>query len=417
MGTAATIANVPETLKNIWEDEVHDFLFDGSTWFGQCPKAEDWDGDSIKITVMYGGMNGRSAKFANAQNRKSPPKYKQMDIESRDNFALWSVDHKLIIISRNKRGALVRQLADNTKLAMTRLKYSTSWMLWGNGGGAAGKISSVVGTAITLTDKNDVRNWEVGDFINAATTDGTSGSLKLNGGSTASTEITAINEDTGVLTTANDTTGYTTAWAANDFLFHDGDFGAVFHGVKAFVTPSAPGTGGVPASIHGMDRTAHLTRLGGHRFTATTGNVADEIMTAVSLAGRRNCNFTDLYAPPEVCNEVEIELQGSKRYTTESVGRVGYQAIEFTTLDGKVVKLWSDSFIPKSPNGKRVVYGLRRDSFKFHTALSYPMWLTIDGSKVMDMERDANQFEGRIGGYGEFYCTAPGDNFVLELTV
>ncbi len=412
MPTAATVANVPETLKNIWEDEIHDFLYEGSTWFGQIPKAEDWDGRYQLVTVMYGGMNGRSATFADAQSNKAPPKYKQMQIESRDNFALWSVDHKLIVLSRNQRGALVRALAENTKLAMERLKYSTSWMLWGNGGGAIGKISGAPTTTATLADPNDVRNFEIGDVIEASTADGTSGSVKPQ-----TATVTAINEDTGVITFGVDVSGLGTPWAANDFLFHDGDFGKVFNGVPTYVPPSAPGTGGVPASIHGMDRTAHLTRLGGHRFTAATANVADEVKTALAKAFRRHCSVTDLYAPPEAFDEIEAELQTLKRYVDESVGRVGYKGLEFTTQDGKVIKLWSDSFIRKSPNGKRQIFGLRRDSWKFHTALAYPMWLSIDGKREFDLERDANQSEGRVGGYGEAYCAAPGDNFVLELTV
>ena len=54
---AATVANVPETLKDIWEDEIHDFLYEDSTWFGQIPKDTSWEGENQIITVMYGGMN------------------------------------------------------------------------------------------------------------------------------------------------------------------------------------------------------------------------------------------------------------------------------------------------------------------------------------------------------------------------
>lgn len=411
MGTAATVANVPETLKNIWEDEIHDFLYEDSTYFGMVPKDETWDGQYQLITVHYGGMNGRSAKFADAQAAKSPPKYKQMQIPTRDNFAIWSVDHKLIVLSRNQRGALVRALAESTEKAMNRLKHSTSFMLWGNGGGAIGKISAVVDTLITLADPNDVRNFEVGDVIEASTADGTSGAVKPQ-----SSTVSAIDEDAGTLTMADDVDSFGTAWAANDFLFHDGDFGVVFNGVPTFVPPSAPGAGGIPTSIFGMDRSAHKTRLGGHRFTASTANISDEIKAALAKAYRRNCNVTHLFCSPEAFDEVESEIQTSKRYVDEKVGRVGYTGLEFTTQGGKVIKLFSDSSIRKSPNAKRQVYGLKLDSWKLHTALAYPMWLTIDGKKEMDLERDANQSEGRIGGYGEHYCKAPGENFVLELT-
>lgn len=410
--TAATTANVPELLKDIWEDEVTDFLYEDATLFGMIPKDETWEGLRQIVTVMYGGMNGRSATFADAQANKTPPKYKQMEIESRDNFALWSIDHKLITLTRSQRGSLVRALAETTELAMTRLKYSTSFMLWGNGGGAIGKISAVADTLVTLADPNDVRNFEVGDVIEASTADGTSGAVKAQ-----TATVDEIDEDAGTITFVEDVDSLGTPWAVNDFLFHEGDFGAVFHGVPAYVCPDAPGSGGVPVSIHGMDRSAHLTRLGGHRFAASTANVVDEIKLALAKAQRRNCKVSHLFAPPELFDEVEAELQSAKRYVDESVGRVGYKGIEFTTQDGKIVKLFSDSSIRKSPAGKRQTFGLKLDTWKLHTALAYPMWLTSDGKKELDMERDANASEGRIGGYGEAYTKAPGQNFVLEHTV
>lgn len=412
MGTAATVANVPETLKDIWEDEIHDFLYEDSTWFGQIPKDTSWEGEHQLITVMYGGMNGRSATFSDAQANKSPPKYKVMQIPTRDNYGLWSIDHKLIVLSRSQKGSLVRALAENTEKAMTRLKHSTCFMLWGNGGGKIGKILTVSNDTVVLADINDIRNFEVGDIIESSTADGTSGAVKAQ-----KATVEALDEDTGTITFEEDVDSFGTPWAVADFLFHDGDFGAVFHGVPSYVPSSAPGTGGVPTTIHGMDRTAHLTRLGGHRFTATTANVADEIKAALAKSKRRNCKISDLYAPPEVFDEIEAELQVQKRYVDETVGRVGYKGLEFTLQGGKTIKLWADDDIPKSPNGKRQVYGLKRDAWKFHTALEYPMWLTLDGKREFDTERDANASEGRIGGYGMPYTNEPGNNFVLELTV
>jgi hypothetical protein len=414
MGTAANVSNVPETLKDIWEDEIHDFLYEDSTWFGQIPKDTSWEGEHQIITVMYGGMNGRSAVFSNAQSNKSPPKYKNMQILSRDNFALWSIDHKLVVLTRSQKGSLVRALAENTEKAMTRLKHSTCFMLWGNGGGSIGKIAGITSgnTILELVDHNDVRNFEVGDVLNASSADGTTGAVRA-----LTYTVSDIDEDNGKITVDGDVTTGGDDWIVGDYLFHNGDFGAVFHGVPAYVPSSAPGSGGVPTSIHGMDRSAHLTRLGGHRFTAATANLTDEIKTALAKAWRRHCEVSDLYTCPEAFDEVEAELQTQKRYVDESVGRVGYKGLEFTTQGGKIIKLWSDPDIRKSPNGKRQLYGIKRDSWKFHTALEYPLWLTLDGKRAFDMERDANQSEGRIGGYGESYCSEPGNNFVLEFTV
>lgn len=418
MGAAATVANVPEILKNIWKDEIFDFQYENSPFYGQIEKDTTWDGLFQIITVQYGGMSGRSALFAQAQANKGPPKYKKMQVDTSDNFALWSVDHKLITLSRNQRGALVRALAENTEKAMTKFKRSTSWMLWRNGGGAigqlvAGAIPAAAGgkTVLTLLDVNDIRNFDIDDVITASVDDGTGGA----GVAANKYTIVALDEDTGEITVTG-TVLVDGTWAPSDFLFADGDYGAALFGVPAYVTLEKPGTGTTPDDIWGMSRKDHPTRLAGHRFTATTAVLTDEIKLALTKAYRRNADVTDLWTSPEVFEEVESELGVQRRYVDVKVGRVGFSGLEFTSQSGKVVKLFSDPDIPRTKNGKRQLFGLNMDRWKLHTALDYPMWLTIDGKKDFMQEQSANQSEGRVGGYGQAYTDAPGENFVLEFT-
>lgn len=415
MGSAATIANVPQILKNIWKDEVHDFQYENAPLYGMIPKDTTWDGRYQLVTIKYGGFSGRSATFGNAKTNKGPGKFAQMQIDTRDNFAVWSVDHKLITLSRSKRGALVQALSDATENAFTKLKRSTSWMLWRNGGGAIGKVGALVTPgptlAFTLADPNDCRNIDIGDIITFANDDGVAAGGTLG----ATREVVDINEDTGVITVDSDLTTIA-GLGVGDFVFIDGDYNAAFYGVAAYVPLSTPGTGGVPAAIWGMDRTDHPTRKGGQRFSAATAAVTTEIKAALTKCYRRNCNPSHLFVGPEVFDEIEGELGTNRRYVDVNVGRVGFTGLEFTTQQGKVVKVFSDADIPKSANGKRLVYGLNLDTWVLHTALDYPMWLTLNGNKDFMLEENANQSEGRLGGYGMPYTDAPGENFVLELT-
>jgi len=416
MGQAATVANVPEILKNIWKDEIFDFQYEDSPFYGQIEKDTSWDGLFQIITVQYGGMSGRSAKFVNAQANKGPPKYKKMQVDTSDNFALWSVDHKLITLSRNQRGALVRALAENTEKAMTKFKRSTSWMLWRNGGGAIGKIAAIgaaVGgvSPVTLVDVNDVRNFDIDDVMAASVDDGLAGA----GVAARTYEVVDIDEDAGIISFTGNIVG-DAAWAVGDYIFPDGDYGAALYGVPAYITLEKPGTGTTPAAIWGMPRTDHPTRLAGHRFTAATADVVEEIKAALTKAYRRSCDVTDLWTSPEVFDEIEATLGTQRRYVDVKVGRVGFSGLEFTSQSGKVVKLFSDPDMAKSKNNKRQLFGLNMDTWKLHSALDYPMWLTIDGKKDFMQEQSANQSEGRVGGYGQAYCDAPGENFVLEFT-
>jgi hypothetical protein len=415
MGTAANIANVPEILKNVWKDDIFDFMYEDQPLMGLLDKDTSWDGLYQIITVMYGGMAGRSANFEDAQGGKSPPKYKQMQILTRDNFALWSVDHKLITLSRNNRGALVRALAESTEKATSKLKRSSCWMFWRNGGGSVGVIGSIpAADTIRLVDKNDIRNYDLDDVIKLASTDGTSGAVEA-----GELTIIGLDEDTGDIQFSAGVVASVAAAAPTFHLFHKGDFGKAFLGVPAYVTLHDPGVSGVPTSLWGMDRSDFKTRLAGSRFTGTAATVIADIKTSLAKAHRRNIETSHLFVSPEIYDAIESDIGTARRYTTEKVGTVGYEALMFTTQGGKAVKVYSDADIPKSADGTlQYVFGLNLDQWKFHTADDYPMWLASvanGGGKFM-VEQNANQTEGRLGGYGQLYTNAPGQNWNLALS-
>jgi len=338
-----------------------------------------------------------------------------MQISTRDNFAVWSVDHKLITLSRNNRGALVRALAESTEKATTKLKRSSCWQFWRNGGGAVGTVQSVGASSIVLEDLNDIRNFDLDDPIQFSTDDG---SPTVPAGVRAGTAIiTGLDEDTGTVTF--NVTMASIGVTGADSLFHRGDYAKSFLGIPAYVTLFTPGSGGVPTSIWGMDRSDFQTRLAGSRFSGTVATVTQDIKDSLATAHRRNIEISHLFVPPEIYNEIETDIGTSRRYTTEKTGTVGYEALVFTTQGGKSVKVYSDADIPKSPDGSTsYVFGLNLDTWKFHTADEYPMWLAsvANGSGKFMAEQNANATEGRLGGYGQLYCHAPGQNFNLALT-
>ncbi len=414
MGSAANVANVPEILKNVWQDDIFDFMYEDQPLMGLMDKDTSWDGLYQIITVMYGGMAGRSNDFDAAKANKSPPKYKQMQIGVRDNFATWSVDHKLITLSRNQRGGLVRALAESTEKATSKLKRSSCWQFWRNGGGAIGKFSSVSGATGTLYDLNDVRNFDLDDQIELGADDGYTASAGVYVGTL---KVTGINEDTGVITF--DANVSTVTSSTTPFVFHAGDYGKSFVGIPAYVPVNAPGVSSEPTTLWGMLRTDFPTRLAGSRFTASNLLVVEAVKKALATAYRRNIETTHLFMPPEVFNDIEMSIQGQKRYTTEKSGGIGYEALLFTTQGGKTVRCYSDADIGKNSTATtKYVWGLNMNHWKFHTAGEYPMWLNkVGGGAGQFMtEQNSNATEGRLGGYGQPYTDAPGQHWNLALT-
>lgn len=410
---ASNVSNVPEMLKSIWDDEVPDYQYEDAVFYALIEKDTSWDGLYQYVTCKIGNGGGHGSTFDAAKRNKGPSTFKKMQIETADNFAVWSVDNKLITLSRNQRGALMRALQEATEAAQYGFKRRTVRGLWGTGGGSIGKVSSVSTVYLTLTDPNDIRNFNIGDVCAFANDDGYLASAGVFG---STRQVVGLDEDGGIV--EFDTTLATIAGlGANDFVFIDGDYAATMKGVPFYVTTSAPGVSSIPTSAWGMLRTSHPTHLAGHRFTGDANQISEEIMNALTKAFRRNCKTSHIFLEPELFTEFAMSLESSRvRYADEKVGKVGFTGIEVVSQSGKVVKCFGDPAIRKSPSGNSLVWGLNLDSWKLHSAEEYPMWLTADGEKKFLTEENANAREGRIGGYAQCYTNAPGENWVLELS-
>ena len=416
MGSAATVVNTPLILKNVWDEHIADYFNDDQPFMGLVSHETNWDGLYRLETVTTGGMAGRSATFGDAKANKSPVSYLQMQVGVRDNFATWSVDHKLITLSRSDRGALVRALTSQTEAAMDKLKASQNFMNWRNGGGCVGRCSSISTTTGTLYDLNDIRNFDIGDVIEFAADNG----VAAGGVCAASAIITGLNEDTGVITFDVNIATQIPGISATPYLFHKGDYNKAFCGVPAYCTIEEPGASAdTPSTIWGMTRTAYPTLLAGSRFTGSGLLLIESIKKALATAHRRKIKTTHLFMPPEVFNDIEMSLQGQRRYVEEKVGGVGYNALVFSTQAGKSVKCYSDADIPKNSTATtRYVFGLNLPEFKFSTAGEYPSWLNTvggGGGKFM-VEQNANATEGRLGGYGQLWTNALRQHWNLALT-
>lgn len=402
---AATTTNLANILKKVWpRDELEKMFFTNHPLFAMLPKDTSWAGDVRAIQVQYGVTAGRSSTFANAKANKNPSLVARMNVETADNFCVWSIDHKLITLSRNDKGAIVRALEFETKNAMEKFKRSTGMMVFGNGGGSIGRLRSDVtlaGTTFTLNTTRDARKFEVNDVLKLASTDGTSGSVRA-----GSLTVTAVNRKTGVVTVdQNISTGVPTA-AASDYIFIEGDFGNWVKGVDFYVPSSDPST-----TAWGMTRTADPIRLGGLRVGGKNMLIEEAIKKALTEAYYEEAEISHIMMNPSDFNSLDLSLGSQRRYADEKVGSVGFTGLQFVsgTMSGPV-KCFQDPDCPQN-----VIYGLTMDTWTFASAGDYPDWLNMNGNRY-EQEESSNSFEGRIGGYAQMYTTAPGKTFRLDLT-
>lgn len=396
----ATVINFASTLKEIWADGVEQCLYENNPAFAMCPKSEDWDGDIYNCVIDVGGMNGVSSTFSDAKANKSASTPLAFQIDTRDRFAVWGIDHKLVKLSRNNRGAVVQALGYETKKAMTRLGCTWGQIIHGDGGGSIGRIAAggIAGAVATLQNPDDCRNFEPGDQIVISGNDGTAAGHALRAGGPL--VVLSVDFDAGTVTFTAGIVATVAAAVVLDFLFREGDFKLTPAGLEGWNPLVIPGT-----AWYGMTRTTYGIRQAGWRrnATAVTG-MSNKIKAGLTYAHRAGAKHTHIFMRPDDFNTLEGELGTIRRYVDEKIATVGFSGIEFTQHGGAPIKVFADANVQL--NTARFV-DFSGSTFGLKSAGKLTEFLSLDGDKNMMMEESTNSFEGRIGGYSNTWCKRP----------
>lgn len=413
----ATTTTFASALKQIWADGIEDSLYENNPAWALCPKTENWTGKLYSCEIDVGGMNGISSTFTVAKANKSGSQPLGFDIPPVDRYAVWGIEHKLTAIAKDE-GAVVEALGWETSKAMKRLGTTFGQIIHGNNGGAIGQRNGALPAAdtIELFDAGDIKNFEPGDKIFLSAGDGTLVGDVLKAGAALtvkSVDITAagagrIQFTAGVVATV------ATA-AASDFLFREGDFKLHPAGMGAFNPYVAPAA----TAFFGMDRTIYPIRQAGVRIDVTAvATMVDKVKAALARGAAYGATYTHGFLSPDDWNTLDSNLQSAKRYVDEiskpmnaGGATVGFTGIQFYTHGAAPLSIMCDPYAKKS-TFRAVNY---RGSFGYKSAGKAVRFLTLDGSKDLMMEEATNTFEGRVGGYGNFWCKKPLDLLVAKL--
>jgi hypothetical protein len=378
----------PNTLAELWLPESP-----AAAWL---PKKTDFVGKHWEITPITSGVNG-SHTFATALSGKSAPVLKTFQVTRRASYVLVSVDAQTVQASKGQVGALREAIDVAMRSSMYEHGRSIGAELWGNGGGARGRIAAggISGAVITLTSVADANKFEEGMVIQLSTADGTSGAVKV-----GECTILRVNADptTATLTcTANVTAGIPTA-AAADYIFRKGDFGLSLKGFFSWIPATAP-TGG--DSHFGVDRSANVVRLAGNRINGGGASYEDTTFSAMAHVRRAGGRPDSLFVNP-IDMAVILKSVYSKTWidVQTDVPNIGYRALAFPTAGG-VVKVIED---PDCGAGVGLL--TRRDSWLLRSLGDLPHFADEDGLKWRT-EGSADAVEARLRSWAQLGCLDP----------
>lgn len=350
-------------------------------------KNPKFGGRYIHIPIQYGKTGGRSHTFSSAQANVVASKYDAWDVTIVSNYAVGTISGLAVDLAKgDQKEIFVDALMKEMDGSLESLGDDIARELFRNGGGARGQRGSVSGSVVTLTNKEDIWFFEVGMVIKAATTDGTSGSLRA-----GSHTVTAIDEDAGTYTFS----GTITSFADNDYLFVDGDFGAAATGLDGWCPATAP-TGG--DNFFGMDRSTSPSRLAGIRFDASAlGYTLEESFIRVKARERRAYAKTKYWVVnPRDLASTEVSLSGVRRIVDDNDYNIGLEVI-----DAYGVTLMPD---PDCQPG--VAWGLAEGALEFLSLGDCPRLIEEDGLEMI-RSATADDYEFRATGRYQFASPKP----------
>lgn len=370
------------------------------------PKREGGGGKSIVYPIHYGAPQGRSATYTTAGTNAYASTVTDLSVVRVSNYARADIDGQTIEASRGDAMAFMSAAKLEVDGALYTLTRDLACDIYHSGSGLRGRFSTNAAGKLTLSNLNDVVNFEVGMELVATTTEFSS---SVTGRGT----ITSINRDTGVIST-NNTVTFPPA-TDRPYLHVRGDVGSAkavasrlkLCGLEAWIPSSAPAAS---EAFWGIDRSKDPTRLAGLRVTGTGQTVEEALIKGGWSLFREGAEPDICVLNPAHMADLDKVLAGRGRYQmlTSPDAPISFEAVTLRTPGGNLNVLAD----PNCPSG--VAYMLRRDSWALDTIGAAPKILMHDGQRVL---RNANTDSVRVncGYYGNLVCFNPGQNGRISL--
>jgi hypothetical protein len=280
LGPSTKAAHVAGGLvREIWPEEaLIEEIIEEEPLLGMCEKDTTWGHEVRHWPLRWGAPQGIGRTFADAKRLKSSYTSAEFQHGTREMFATLSIEGKLLRTWEytKKKALLIDPVTTAGELAIDRMRRKFSRTIHGNGVGIIGQISAssnVATDTITLTNANDLKNFEEDVTIQWETTGATGGTV-----STEEAQVESIGtEDSPTVTLADAWSTLFPGIAAGDYLVYTGTYDDdFFYGLDAYL----PSHSGSPGTFLTCNRNRNPGFLAGRCMTGTSMSVYQRIKQA-----------------------------------------------------------------------------------------------------------------------------------------
>ena len=393
-------------LKTLYPDKkINNMVYKNNPLLAMMAKNEKFFGENQKEPIIYGNPQSRSATLANAISQQSAAssKLKAFLLTRAKDYATAQIDNETLKASESDMGAFLRAATVEIDGALHSAARSLAIAMYRTGSGSIGRVanSSFATTALTLTEPDDVTNFEVGMTLVASDVDG-GGAVR-----SGTLVIVGVNRSTGVLTMSGNLSAGISAIAQNDFIFQQGDYDLKVKGLQAWLPYGGPSS----SLFFGVDRTADSTRLGGIYQDGSAKPVEEALVDIMSLIGREGGSTSHIFVNFTDYANIEKALGSKVQYVNVNapdMPEIGFQGMRVQGPRGSAV------VVPDQNCPTKFAFCLQMDTWTLHSLGKAPQLFNTDG---LDMIRNSltDSLDVRIYYYAQVGCRAPGWNGVCKL--
>ena len=400
--TAAT-----PVLKQYYTGQKVESLVFKSPTVALMPKDTSGSGEAYYGAIRSSITSAISHTDTVAFTDTSSSVYKRWACPWRSGYGRALVSGEVLDKTGNDKGAFVRAVISETEGAYDGIAAQIGADIWGNGGGAIGRLDSACNVAtasITLANPSNAIKVRVGMTLKSASTDGTSGSVRA-----GSAKVIAVDLFTGVITLDVHMDDGITSPVNSDWIFADGDFGLAFQGIPAWIVKAADRAGILGTSFNGTIRSVDPVRLAGVPYSGGGAPKKESLIQLGMMLHRMGAKTSHIVFNDLDLADVMKDITTNTRIVTETAYKnpqIGFSAVEAAFPFG-TVKLMTDPFLAQGD-----AYMLDMSTWKMPSIGSIPKVDFIDKLNWL-RTAGADSYEFRTLYRACTYCSNPGHNGVL----
>lgn len=386
-----------------------------------------FSGKYIPVPTIYGGPQGRSATFSNAQGNQTATSMISFFVYSASNYELVTIQNQLLEQTKSDAGAFIEMAKLQMDTGIRNITNDIAHDIFGDGSGSRGTISAISTGVITLGSASQVTQFEVGQALVSYSVSGATPTIVTGG---AIGYVIAVNRSftaptITVSATAGGSAGTPTNWSTSfPNLAVQGDVNFVANGLllsssgalkmsgfAAWLPVTAPTTGD---SFWGVDRSVDSRLYGVNPGVQTASEPIEEALIDLGVAIDLNGGEMDMIYTNFTSYGSLLKSLGSKVQYVQiehDNADISFKALHLQTPYGPVPVL------PDRSCPSLLAYGLQSNSWKLRTTGRCPHVLTYGMEGLQGLRvGTADALEIRWGNYGNTICNQPGYSGVAQLS-